>query len=344
MKKHILSFVKFGVLFLIIALFIGKVYDVGVHRPPLKYANIPVLTQDYINEIGKGNNDMGVSYVEQGPFNWNNDDDFAYEKDGWAYEEDADFIVYYKRDKDAIWQTNAQEVLTNARTNIGLLEDLFGKYYYASDMNGRKLAIYLPDTPSLYKETICSLLGVSSYDTKSVAGLIVTEVGSLGCKTKGIVLSPACFDEEPASANGYITVLKHEMNHYVFFSSLDYSKDVKHYLWVSEGIAEYFCNPSAKYLTTDDVAFIDNKCRLDAEFPRERNSAYWAGESFFRHMEKTDGTQAVSKFITDAFTLQTDSVFAINAMDVNQLHQEWVTSIKETALPSYEAPSEISLQ
>lgn len=334
MKKHILSFVKFGVLFLIIALFIGKVYDVGVHRPPLKYANIPVLTQDYINEIGKGNNDMGVSYVEQGPFNWNNDDDFAYEKDGWAYEEDADFIVYYKRDKDAIWQTNAQEVLTNARTNIGLLEDLFGKYYYASDMNGRKLAIYLPDTPSLYKETICSLLGVSSYDTKSVEGLIVTEVGSLGCKTKGIVLSPACFDEEPASANGYITVLKHEMNHYVFFSSLDYSKDVKHYLWVSEGIAEYFCNQDTRSLTTDEVLFIDDRCHLNGEFPRERHAAYWAGESFFRFLAQKSGSKAVSEFILNAYSMQTDSIFAMQAVDVELLHKDWVLSLQESAVPT----------
>ena len=344
MKKYIITIVKFGLIFLLIAVGIGKLYNTGIHRPPLKYANISDQSKQYIDKVVKNNKDLGLSYVEQGPFDWNNTEDYAYEKDGWAYEEDKDFIVYYKRDRNAIWQTNAQEVLMQARENVGLLEDLFGKYYYASDMNGRKLAIYLPDSPSLYKQTVCDLMETTNYDTKDVAGITITQIGILGCKTKGIVLSPECFEYEPEEPNGYIPVLKHEMNHYVFFSSLDYEKNVKHYLWVSEGIAEYFSNPTVNYLNTDEVKFIEEKCYLNAEFPRERHSAYWAGESFFRFLEANKGVQMVSKFLNDSYTLPTDSVFAKNALDIEQLHIDWVSNIQENAQPVIEPLDEISLQ
>lgn len=333
MNKTLLAIVKFGVIFLVLALFVGSLYDIGIHRPPLKYAEIPMSTRDYIDNLGKNNRGQGLTYKDQGPFDWDNKEDYGCDLENkWAYEEDDNFIVYYKRDKDAVWQSYAQQILSMARDNIGLLEDLFGCYYYAKDMNGRRLAIYLPNDKSLYREVVSQLMDKPNYNVDGTAGVTITEVGPLGCLTKGIVLNPSCFEFMPNHPSGFGTVLKHEMSHYVFFSALDYGKNISHYLWVSEGIAEYFCNNSNKsYVTGEDsVMFIDKKCKLNMEFPNEMNSAYWAGESFFRYLEDKSGAEAVIQFVRNAYTLSTDSIFAQMKYDAKEIHLDWVRALRSS--------------
>ena len=72
--KTKIAFLKWAALFVLLALIVAKVYDIGLHRPPLKYANIPTSTQDYLRNLGKNTKDQGITYSDQGPFNWNNND------------------------------------------------------------------------------------------------------------------------------------------------------------------------------------------------------------------------------------------------------------------------------
>ena len=337
-NKTKIAFLKWTALFTLLAFIVAKVYDIVLHRPPLKYADVPPSTKEYLRNLGKNTQDQGISYSDQGPFDWNNNNDLGQKKsETWKSEEDENFIVYYHHDQEATWQAHAQDVLHHARENVGYLKDLFGVYFYAADMNGRRLAIYLPESESLYSSTIANLMEQPNVDSSGSLGITITQVGPLGCMTKGIVLHPSCFDVDPYDVNGFVKVLQHEMCHYVFFSALDYNRDVRHYLWVSEGIAEYFCDrhDHRQIHAPDSVDFIANNCQLTGEFPHEGNASYWAGESFFRFLEKKGKKAEVRKFIQDAFTHTTDSVFITQQQAPEKVHKQWVESLSNIA---YQAP------
>lgn len=326
-KRTFIRFLQFFVIFAIIAVVVGEAYNRGIHRPPLMFANIPDATQMFIKQLSRDSKDQGLSYTKQGPFDWDNERDLGNsENDTWKSESDANFIVYYHPGKDATWQSRAQDVLHQAQENIDYLKDFMGKYYYADDMNGRKLAIYLPESEDLYKKTISTLMDVLDQGTQGTVGITISQVGPLGCLTRGIVLNPICFNSGPNDVNNYKRVLRHEMCHYVFFSSLDYGKNIHHYLWVSEGIAEYFSNyrNHKPVFGTDSINTIKQSCHLNKEFPLENNSSYWAGESFFGFLEAEKGKDAVKNFVKNAYTHSTDSVFIVMKYDPRQLHKKWV--------------------
>ena len=330
-KTHI-TFFKWLATFVVIAIIVGKAYEIGLNRPPLKYAAIPTSTQDYLRNLTKNGKELGISFTEQGPFNWNNKEDFGQEESQkWRKEEDENFVVYYHHDSQALWQGRAQDVLRHARENIDYLRDLFDVYFYASDMNGRRLAIYLAENEGTYSNTIAALMEQPRVDVSGSLGITITQIGSFGCLTKGIVLHPACFENEDYDMNGFIKVLQHEMCHYVFFSALDYSKNIFHYKWVSEGIAEYFCDrhEHCQVHGEDSITFIQDNCLLTQEFPNESDAAYWAGESFFRFLEKKGKKAEVKKFIQNAFTHDTDSVFIIQQQSPEEVHQQWVRTLND---------------
>lgn len=332
MNKTKLTFIKFGVFFGVIALLVAKAYDIGIHRPPLKYAHISTFTQEYVRDLHRNAKDQGITIKAKGPFDWNNKKDLGQNgNNNWRHEEDENFVIYYQHDNNAIWQAYAQEVLRHANENIDYLKDLLGVYFYAADMNGRRLAIYLPNNIESYQKTVATLMNQPSFKADGVQGITITEIGPLGCLTKGIVINPQCFKVEPSHINGFVKVLQHEMCHYVFFSALDYSKDIKHYLWVSEGIAEYFCDRHDHWQvhTQDSIDFIQKNCQLNQEFPHEGNAAYWAGESFFRFIEKKGKKAAVKQFVQDAFSHTTDSIFIIRKQVPDQVHQQWVESLSK---------------
>lgn len=322
----------FFLIFLVAAVFFGWLYKVGVNRPPLKYAHIPDITKEYIRNLGHHNGDQGLSIVDRGPFYWDNEDDAGQRE--WLSEVDRNFIVYYHRDSEALWQARAQDVLLEANRNIDGLIELLGHYHYPDAMNGRKLAIYLPENTAAYKRILDELLEADSGNSASTTlGITVTQIGPLGCLTKGIVLNPEVFDDEPNGISGYIKTLAHEMCHYEFFSSIDYSRNVSHYMWVSEGIAEYFCDASNHHDVTEPerIEVVANDCRLTGEFPLTDNASYWAGESFFRHIERTQRRDGVKKFLQQSYVHSTDSVFIVTKRKPSVVHQEWVRSLRNNA-------------
>lgn len=342
-NKTKIAFLKWTGIFVVVGLIVAKVYDIGIHRPPLKYAFIPQETIEYIRILGKNTKDQGILYTDKGPFDWSNKKDLGQNRaEKWRREGDENFVVYYHRDKQAVWQKRAQDVLSHARENIDYLKDLFGVYFYAADMNGRRLAIYLPENEGVYAATVSSLMGEMHEDNSGALGITITNVGPLGCMTKGIILHPKCFEVDPYDINGFIKILQHEMCHYVFFSALDYTKNVSHYLWVSEGVAEYFCDrhDHRQVHGQDSIDFIDNNCLLNQEFPYEGNASYWAGESFFRFLEKKGKKTEVKKFIQDAYTHTTDSVFIVQKQSPKEVHKQWVEALNGSSMLSTTGSSE----
>ena len=330
-NNSIHTLIIIGIVFFVLALLVGKTYDIGLNRPPLKYAHIPDVTKGYIRNLDLNNRDQGVKISDIGPFDWENDKDLGQNKNKdqneWEQVENENFIVYYQPDDNAVWQGHALAVLRHAQESIEPLRELFGVYFYPSDMNGRRLSIYLPSNAAKYKETTCELLEQPNYDVTDVAGVTITEIGPLGCLTRGIVLSPDDFDVDPYHINGFVKVLQHEMSHYVFFTALDYSKDVHHYLWLSEGIAEYFCrrHEAQQVRGADSIEYIRLNCQLNDEFPLE--ASYWAGESFFLFVDHSMGKKTVKTFLQDAYQCSTDSVFIKMELPPAQLHQQWIMAL-----------------
>lgn len=327
MKRAIPTMVLTTILFGLTAFFVGHVYKTGQDRPPLKYAVIPQGTLDFLrNHIPGDNEGTGIRIDIDGEGrSWSNDNDFGKKaEENWSCEEDENFIVYYHRDKKAEWQGNAQAILKCANKNIHTLAELMGKYFYPADVNGRKLPIYLPTSDGEYQAVISKLFE-GPCSTSSI-GMTITSVTLAGCETIGIVISPKTFKKSASANNNYACVLLHEMNHYVYLTSLDYSKEIGYFNWEIEGVADYCCSRSKdeQALSADKIHFIERNCSLDRDFPVETNSQYWAGENFFYYMEETYGRDKVKEFIHSSYSLKTAAVFDSLSLDEREEHSKWV--------------------
>lgn len=332
MKK--INLTAIVIAFFVFAGVVAGVYHAGRHRKPLVFVEIPLESMDWIQKI-KDFNSTSISVVDYGPFNWDNTDDLGQgENSVWTnIDTDPNFIVYYKTDQTGLNVQNARRVLATANETIDEIQQLMGRYPYPSTCNGRKLSIYLPATPAEYAQTIDELAGESCNSAGSV-GMHICHIGPLGALTDGIVLHPTCFDFERVRQNWFDVVLKHEMNHFVLYSSIDFGKVVNHPLWVVEGLAEYACWTRGQVQDKDSISFIQTKCDLYDEFPLEKNSAYWAGRSFYQFIEDTKGKTAVKSFITTLYAndLQQSLMVPFEA-DTLDLKNRWVDDMMKKIQP-----------
>lgn len=322
---------KFGIIigFIVAAVVVGLVYHAGRQRKPLVYEFIPTNTIDWITQLTTFNT-VNISVVDKGPFNWDNEDDFGQESgtDWQNVDTDPNFIVYYKNDAMHLNVQNARRVLQIANEALPELQELMGRYPYPEDCNGRKLAIYITSTPAEYQATIDQLMGRRCNSAGSV-GMFICHIGQLGCRADGIVLNPLCFDYETSPMNWAETVLRHEMNHFVFFSSLDYGKEIDHPLWVAEGLAEFSAKPKGQVAGMDSILFIRDNCDVLQEFPRENNSEYWAGKSFYTFVEQVKGRRDLRVFIQDLYENHLKTALDLSFNDAGIVDSLWVSTLLE---------------
>ncbi|MCQ2189462.1 MAG: hypothetical protein MJZ00_06085 [Paludibacteraceae bacterium] len=330
-KRTITTLCSVSGIFLATALLVGNVYKKSLSRPPIRHAEIPDSTLDFLRGIIRmGGHMAGVKVEIDGPFDWENEKDLGNTEEDWAKEEDDFFIVYYKKDKDAVWQGHALNTLKAANGNITPLIKLMGKYYYPSDANGRKLPIYLTTSVEQYGEVASKLLG-GPYDSGSSIGVTISQVGRAGCKAS-IVLHPICFVDPPRSHNGYVSVLMHEMNHYTFMSNIDIGKNVSFRNWEIEGIADYCSNNFIEdvHTITDEsrISYIDKDCNLLEDFDSP-GSEYWAGESYFRFMVEERGEKFLKEFLQKAYVTKVENTFAQMDLNPSKEHTNWVENLKK---------------
>lgn len=311
--------------FLGMAVIMALIYMAGRQRRPLVYKYIPDENKVWISHL---NDDYkyAITDVEKGPYKWDNDKDLGV-KEEWSKAEDPNFIVYYHEDDRNVWSTRAELVLKWANEAILDLENLMGKYYFPEDVNGRKLAIYLPEKAANYASLINRLMEQQCNSIGSI-GICIVQIGPLGCQTKGIVLHPDCFDPSTGEKNSARKTLRHEMDHYVYFSSLNYSKELGHPLWTIEGMAEYFCDRSGHQINSmDSISFINENCDLSKNFPAQWNSSYWAGESFYRFVADENGSVGVSEFIKGLYEHKVDTAIMIAFPEIQDVHELWVNNL-----------------
>lgn len=285
MKKSVATLFSILALFLSLAYLVGKNYKLSQDQPVVRYAHI---SEGVVNKLKKAfQNGMQntIRYSSDGPWDWENEKDYGSRSPQWSKEEDAWFIIYYHKDKEAIWQERAQNILKSANANVLILKDVMGHYYYPEELNGRKLSIYLAQSEDDYINTI-GQLGVQ-HNGNSL-GVTITTCGKRGFKTEGIVLHPVCFASSAQEENGYKTVLLHEMTHFIHRSSIDVENMAEIYNWETEGIADYCSNRHKGVQISDPskIDYIKKYCRLHQDFPSERLAQYWGGESFFIFLEQ----------------------------------------------------------
>lgn len=292
-------------LFLVFGGFVGWMYDEGMKRVPLKNAELPQETKDWLVDVFGNGGHIGVTVVDEGPFEWGNGTDVGEVDKEWSkLEEDTCFVVYYKKDSNEVWDKRAKQVLEWAHEAIRPMKELMGHYIYPYMVNGRRLPIYVCDSGETFNATARELhQGWVNNAGDNTLGVTLTEVGPNGCLTKGILLNSSIYDyNEPKET------LWHEMNHYVYLTSLNYGRGGANLpSWAIEGVADYFAATKEIVLTEEQKQLLREHGSFASDSLLNVRgqgflSAYWGGRSFFEFLDRyTQSKREVGEFIIETY-------------------------------------------
>ena len=294
--KRLGSIVGVLLVFVLTALALVVIYDKGKDQKALRYADVPPETIEWINSFGKGLGDILSSFDPiPRPAPWDNEGDFGQDSiSGLKTLEDEYFIFYYPESlkRKAIF---CQKLAHHA---IPHLEDIIGKYYYPSDMNGRKVPIYLmPDQKAF--DGLMAEMGFSKSNYNNTSGITISEISPSGYYLKAIALNgKLAFSSDAYTKN----VLWHELTHYCFFASVDYNQQVSLPKWCYEGIAEYTSLPGEHpYFSAKDIEMLRKDCRLTDDYFPYVFENYQGGQSIFCYMEYAYTVNGVKDFLRTTY-------------------------------------------
>ena len=268
--------------FVVLSLF-GTILTFIINRdaPPVSALEIPKSTIDFFKKLG----DIGhikfdyVDSLDIGDFDNDNDYSGDFKK-----LEDENFIVYFHENSQE--QARAKKTLQYANMAIPELARFFGKYYYATDAQNRKLAIYLATSQADFDETATRVGGSS---VEWAAGLTFNSFSSNGDKMcEGIVLNQMVQDGEQTNLK---KVVFHEMAHYNHFQCMDLLRKSEYMNWEVEGIASYFAKDWNKQIPEDSKI---NTLSL-TEDPDNYIDSYWMGYHAFGLAEKLGCLKGILK-------------------------------------------------
>ena len=321
--KRLGSLASVLLVFILSAFALVMIYDKGKDQKPLRYADVPQGTIDWINSFGNGFDDILSSFNPQTRLApWNNDGDLGQDPEtGFKTLEDEYFIFYFPETlvrKARLCQQLAHQAIPH-------IEDIIGKYYYPNDMNGRKVPIYLtPDQSAFNKLMVKMFSGKRNYST--TAGITISEVSPSGYFLKGIALNGKFAFSNDAYTK---SVLWHEMTHYCFFASVDYNQQVDLPMWCYEGLAEYTSLPGKKpSFSQKEIDMMMHDCNLtDRHFPYTFEN-YQGGQSIFCYMDETYSKAGVKNFLKSTYTEGISSAMQNNfSKSVRQFETDWKSEL-----------------
>ena len=285
-----------GILAIIISNYIIKIQKV---QTPLIEARIPQETIDFFNNLGGG--DIGGIFVDDSITNWNDYEDV----DGMCKIEDSLFVIYYSSVDSTSESVKAAIALRYAQEAVKPLNDFMGSYPYPHTINNRKLPIYLANTDADYSK-ICEELGHGKAPSGTI-GLYCWRYSITGTITDGIIISPNAWLSLELTLKStsddieFKKTLWHEMNHFAFFTNLDFLNNPVPPLWVSEGCAEYFADNRARIeMSPGNPKSIYRNCHLNSNEMTSYNSSYdpyWVGLSAFYTFEGHHGRTLLASLI-----------------------------------------------
>lgn len=311
-------------MFVISAFALVMIYDKGKDQKPLRYADVPQETIDWINSLSDGLDDIAATFTpEPIPTPWDNEGDLG-KDDGTGLKtlEDELFIFYFTESLTK----QAYKCQKYAHQAIPRLEEIIGKYYYPADMNGRKVAIYLmPDQQEFDK--ITSILFGEEISKEGVEGVTVQTISPSGTYLKGIVLNGKyCFKNDEHTK----TVLWHEMTHYCHISSLDYNMEIDMPKWCTEGLADYVGEDGKRPTFTEkEIAMMRQDCDFTKSyFPYEFEN-YEGGHSIFCYMEDEYTLEGVKRFLKTTYTNKISPSFEIAlSKPMKEFEREWKSQLE----------------
>lgn len=269
-------------------------FNIGYETPPLRFADIPQQTIDFLTKL---KSQIVVYNPNPRKEDWNNNkagDDYL---KSYKCLEDENFIVFYTPNTPS--EKHAKETLITANHAIKPLEQMMGKYYYPKMLNNRKLQFFVTNTRDEYNKIVTHLIR-SDFSDQWSTGITCYELSSMGVLTLGIVLSDRTWENASVEHLPGQRVIWHEMNHYVYLTSLDLNKIQQPYAWHLEGVAEYFAGADRSY------EIKDNKLR-DIDLSHDLKNYYdnyWVGCSVMKYIHVTYGALKTKDYIKRTYNTE----------------------------------------
>lgn len=308
-------------LFILVALCMARVYDSGKDRGALVDADIPHETIEWLNGISGKLDDLISSFTPvPRPTPWGNSDDLGRDPESGLRTLEDRYFVFYFPDELTPAAHMCQLLALEA---IPHLEKVMGKYFFPEEMNGRKVSVYLSKGQEDFKSMVTKICGgKDDSDYTNVAGITLMELSPAGMYLKGIVLNGAwCYADKRFTQS----VLWHELSHYCFFASLDYSKRIDLPMWTYEGVAEYAAQPGFRpSFTEQEIQEIRKECSLSApEFPQVFEN-YRGGHSIYCFMEDVYQLEGVKGFLETLYLRGLDAGMTETlGTDLNEFEEAW---------------------
>lgn len=119
------------------------------------------------------------------------------------------------------------------------------------------------------------------------------------------------------------------MNHYVYFTAIEYDKTVRPYMWVYEGLADYFSKTTPTVLNESQ----QQQCYtyfLSGTFP-DYQANYWGGESVYRYLEQDYGQEPLKSFVRYTYVSTVEeALLQATGKDVTVVEEGWKMSLGMT--------------
>ena len=325
MKKNRLpvlaTFLLFGA---IVALMGYSIIRIALNpQRPLSTADIPQSTIDWFKDLLDGGSDIGGIFT-----------DSIKEKDWTKYESiedmksiEDDLFIFYYSSKDSVKEREKALVCQRYAHEAVPVGDAFMKGYpYPSSekMKGRKLPIFLANTENDFR-SICKQLGCGDPGTWAV-GLYCFMYNAFGSYCKGVIISPKAWKVDESRIDRTTDdpelkrVLWHEMNHFMYFTNMNYRKASHPNLWFTEGLAEYF----AESMEMLQAVRNHKKFNLKDHF-QDGSSEYWVGISAYLCMAQLHGKKTISDIVTNSYENSIDKSvqMALPGEDLNSWNTQW---------------------
>ena len=317
---------KFAILFTyllygLVVLLMGLAVMLNVLKPqqPLTNADIPQETIDWFKKLIDGGSDIGgiLGPDDRDPGDWSKYEDI----DSMLRIEDDLFVIYYSKEDSVVERKKALICQKYAHDAVPIGEMFMKNYPYPSQLNGRKLPIYLAKTVEDYR-SICKQLGHGDPGTWSI-GLYCFQFSISGVYTDGIIISSKAWSlsdlliSEESKDEDFKKTLWHEMNHFMYFTNWDYSQTSEPSLWFTEGLAEYFAQNYERLLYIGD----HKKYELTDNF--HDGSEYWVGMSAIMCLEKMLSKSMVSDIVSYSYKNSVDD--AVNMREPSISLKSWNT-------------------
>lgn len=299
---------------------------------PLIMAQIPESTKRFLidlnNRLLTGINDHFIIHQIDSLTDemWNNAGDYGHQTNMVKLETDTLFM-FYSDVPDSMLIDRARRYAYEA---IEPMKQLMGQYVYPYMVKGRKLPIYLCTKKGSYQKTCSELVGDNS-DYSDSWGLCVTQYSGVEVMTVGIVINNQSISAMRTLSEEYFkSTLWHEMNHYVYFQSLKLSREVTPYVWVFEGLAEYFASKVVKQTTSlspkERQGAMQNQ--LESTFtPYIYN--YSGGELFYEYLERKYGVRYVERFVSGLYEQPLSNSLSNIGLDIKKCEEEWKEYVKK---------------